>query len=111
MRDHTHTARGSTPTTPNGSTPTGAKLADGQAADHWVLPAEQRNAGYVRPLRYSYVHSTCGAKTTMPQACAETYARQPDFYGQTFCCGCGGYYPVGPQGQFSWSDGTGKVGA
>lgn len=47
----------------------------------------------------------CGTVTRMPRACAETYARQPDYYGQTFCCGCGTYLPVGADGEFVW-DGT-----
>lgn len=47
----------------------------------------------------------CGEVTRMPQACAETYAVNPRFYGSTFCCGCGVYLPVGDNGEFVW-DGT-----
>lgn len=47
----------------------------------------------------------CGAVTTMGIALAETYARKPDFYGGTFCCGCGSHFPVGAHGEFVW-DGT-----
>lgn len=47
----------------------------------------------------------CGTKTSMPQAIAETYARQPGYYGSTFCCGCHAYLPVGTDGEFVW-DGT-----
>lgn len=47
----------------------------------------------------------CGVVTKMPQACAETYARKPDYYGSTFCCGCNGYRAVGEHGEFVW-DGT-----
>lgn len=47
----------------------------------------------------------CGVVTSMPQACAETYAAQPGYYGQTFCCGCGAYRRVGERGEFVW-DGT-----
>jgi hypothetical protein len=46
----------------------------------------------------------CGMVTTMPQPIAETYARQPGFYGSTFCCGCREYRPVGGRGEFVWSD-------
>jgi hypothetical protein len=47
----------------------------------------------------------CGTLTRMPHACAETYARQPGYYGSTFCCGCDTYLPVGETGEFVW-DGT-----
>jgi len=32
--------------------------------------------------------SGCGTVTTMGDAIAETYARDPKFYGATFCCTC-----------------------
>lgn len=41
----------------------------------------------------------CGTVTTMGRALAETYAAKPDFYGSTFCQGCGEYFPVG---EFVW---------
>lgn len=44
----------------------------------------------------------CGTMTRMPMACAETYARQPGYYGSTFCCGCNAYLPVGKDGEFVW---------
>ena len=47
----------------------------------------------------------CGSTTSMPRAIAETYAREPGYYGSTFCCGCGRYLPVGKMGEFVW-DGT-----
>lgn len=47
----------------------------------------------------------CGGVTHMPQAIAETYAREPRYYGSTFCCGCRAYLEVGEQGEFVW-DGT-----
>jgi hypothetical protein len=47
----------------------------------------------------------CGVKTTMGISIAETYARDPTFYGGTFCCGCGAHFPVGKFGEFVW-DGT-----
>lgn len=40
----------------------------------------------------------------MNKALAETYARQPSFYGETFCCGCNAHFPVE---EFYW-DGTDK---
>lgn len=47
----------------------------------------------------------CGTLTTMGLALAETYARQPGFYGATYCCGCSMHRPVGERGEFVW-DGT-----
>jgi len=47
----------------------------------------------------------CGTRTTMGQALAETYAREPGFYGSTYCCGCSKHRPVGADGEFVW-DGT-----
>jgi hypothetical protein len=52
----------------------------------------------------------CGQTTTMGQALAETYARDPGFYGGTFCCGCGTHFPVGKDGEFVWSGTAEKVG-
>lgn len=52
----------------------------------------------------------CGVETTMGQALAETYARQPDFYGATFCVGCRVHRPVGVDGEFVWSDTDERVG-
>jgi len=47
----------------------------------------------------------CGVVTTMGQALAETYARDPSFYSGTLCCRCGAHFPVGESGEFVW-DGT-----
>jgi hypothetical protein len=52
----------------------------------------------------------CGSMTTMGQALAETYARDPSFYGGTFCCACEKHFPLRhPDGTpaFVWeSDGS-----
>ena len=53
--------------------------------------------------------SGCGGSTKMGLAIAETYARNPKFYGATFCCNCGQHFPVGEGGEFEWEDGS-KVG-
>jgi len=50
----------------------------------------------------------CGTVTTMGQALAETYARDPKFYGGTFCCGCGKHLPVG---EFVWEGTEERVGS
>ena len=86
------------------------RLPDGQQRDHLILSDAERAKGFVRPVRDSYVHARCGGKTTMPPAIAETYARQPGFYGATFCCACGDYFPVGAAGEFTWYGSAEKVG-
>lgn len=50
----------------------------------------------------------CGTVTTMGQALAETYARDPKFYGGTFCCGCGTHFPVA---EFTWEPDGSMVGS
>lgn len=42
----------------------------------------------------------CGALTRMGDALSETYARNPSFYGATFCVGCNKHLPVG---EFIWN--------
>lgn len=44
----------------------------------------------------------CGTLTVMARALAETYARDPKFYGGTYCAGCGRHFPVS---EFAWVDG------
>ena len=80
-----------------------------QAEAYLVLSQEERAQGFVRPLRTSYVHEACGATTTMNLAIAETYAREPGFYGATYCVRCRMHRPVGADGEFVWTDGS-KVG-
>jgi hypothetical protein len=77
----------------------------GQQEGYVVLAEEERAKGFVRPVRRSYRHLKCGVVTTMSQALAETYARDPYFYSGTFCCGCRNHFPVGAEGEFVW-DGT-----
>lgn len=81
-----------------------------QARAYLILSEEERSKGFIRPVRRSYVHETCGAVTTMSQGIAETYARDPGFYGATYCTGCRMHRPVGPTGEFVWEDGS-KVGS
>jgi hypothetical protein len=86
----------------------GPDPADGpyrdQAGTYLVLSDEERAKGFVRPLRLSYWHVTCGRITTMARAIAETYARDPGFYGGTYCAHCGKHRPVGEAGEFYWCD-------
>lgn len=74
-----------------------------------VLSEEERAKEFVRPVRNSYIHETCGTETTMSRDIAETYARNPWFYSLTYCVACKMHKLVGPDGEFTWEDGT-KVG-
>lgn len=76
-----------------------------QAAAYLVLSAEERGRGFLRPVRQSYRHLVCGSVTTMGHTIAETYARDPSFYGATFCVHCQKHRPVGEAGEFVWVDG------
>jgi len=73
-----------------------------QAIVYLVLSEEERAKGFVRKLRFSYVHNVCGGVTRMAVGLAETYARQPSFYGATYCVVCQMHKPVS---EFHW-DGT-----
>lgn len=76
----------------------------GMAEVYLVLSDEERAKGFVRPVRRAYRHQDpeCGSVTTMGQALAETYARDPAFYGATYCCRCRMHRPVGAHGEFTW---------
>lgn len=82
----------------------------GQQKGYVVLSEDERAKGFVRPVRRTYLHQTCGALTTMSDAIAETYARDPFFYSGTFCCQCRNHFPVGETGEFVWSGTEIKVG-
>lgn len=98
------TACGMEPTLPESApAPRPIDPRTGQHEDYWVLSKEERAKGLVRPIRSSYKHNACGHVTTMGQAIAETYARNPTFYGATFCCHCAKHFPVA---EFTWNDGS-----
>lgn len=87
------------------------KIEDtGMQETYLVLSEEERAKGFVRPVRQSYTHEQCGGVTFMGLALAETYARDPKFYGGTFCATCGAHYPVGEFGEFFWTGTNEKVG-
>lgn len=65
---------------------------NGQQRDYLVLSDEERAKGFKRTVRYAYVHAKCGVVTRMGSKLSETYARDPDFYCGTFCCGCGAHF-------------------
>ena len=79
--------------------------ADGQQKSYLVLTEEERARGFVRPLRLAYRHLKCGTVTTMGRALCETYARNPHFYGGTFCCGCGDHFRLRQveDGELRWA--------
>lgn len=52
----------------------------------------------------------CGTVTVMGRALSETYAREPSFYGATYCCGCGMHRSVGRDGEFVWVGDGARVG-
>lgn len=56
------------------------------------------------------VDKGCGGVTTMGDAIAETYARDPYFYGATYCVQCRRHLPVGIAGEFVWLDDGKRVG-
>jgi hypothetical protein len=72
-----------------------------------------RGDGYVKYEKYpesrsplsgrywtaAQLKSGCQTETKMSLPIAETYARDPKFYGSTFCCGCQAHFPVG---EFQW---------
>jgi hypothetical protein len=137
--------------------------ATGMQKGYVVLSDDERDKGFVRPVRDSYRHigvrpryptrdltaeeserytqfgyiqfeaypegapeaagsstgrfwtakqlaSGCGSVTTMSRPLAETYARQPDFYGATYCAACGAHFPVGAHGEFVWDHTDERVG-
>ena len=92
-----------------GGAPKEINPATGQHKSYWVLSEDERAKGFVRPVRRSYVHNgpfaflepktNCSGLTTMALDIAETFARDPNFYGSTFCTKCRGHFPVG---DFTW---------
>jgi len=75
------------------------------------IPEEDKDSPITgRFIKESDLKKGCGTVTTMGLKLAETYARDPKFYGGTFCCGCGTHLPVGEDGEFVWQGTNEKVG-
>lgn len=76
-----------------------------------VLSDEERAKGFLCPVVQTYVHDRdlggCGAVTTMGLTLSETYARDPNFYGATYCVGCQMHKRVGGHGEFYWCNKAG----
>lgn len=73
-----------------------------------VLSEEEKDKGFMRPLRRSYKHSKCGATTSMSLEISETYAVDPFFYGSTYCLECRIHLPVS---EFNWVEDGEVVGS
>jgi len=82
--------------------------ATGQQTAYVVLTAAERAKGFVRPVRSSYTHMTCGSDTYMAREIAETLARDPGFYSGGFCHKCRGHFPLD---QFVWKGTKEQVGS
>ena len=54
------------------------------------------------------IDSGCQTETHMGLALCETYARDPHFYGATYCCGCSRHLPVS---EFVWAEDGERVGS
>jgi hypothetical protein len=80
----------------------------GQQKGYIILSDEERAKGFVRPVRNTYKHLTCGTETIMSQKLAETYACDPKFYNGTFCAYCRKHFPLD---QFVWKDTNEMVGS
>ncbi len=57
---------------------------------------------------FKQLQSGCGHSTTMGKKLSETYARDPKFYGATYCSNCGTHFPVR---EFTWEGTDEKVGS
>jgi len=77
-----------------GSAPQPVDPNTGMHKDYYILCDEERAKGFVQPVRTAYKHLKCGSVTYMGIKLAETYARDPKFYGATFCCACGSHFPL-----------------
>jgi hypothetical protein len=77
-----------------------------QNKKYLVLSEEERAKGFIRPVRTTYWHKKCRTTTMMSRAIAETYARNPKFYGATYCCACQMHIVLS---EFLWVDPDGEI--
>lgn len=132
MHEHEQDGQGRQICTTSGEAPSKVRAEQteetGQHKSYIVLCDEERRKGFVRPYRDSYKHvgaerqlvtddgvdshrvraGGCGTVTTMGRALSETYARDPGFYGATFCVGCSRHSPVA---EFVWTADGAQVGS
>lgn len=65
---------------------------------------ESETGRYWTQAELDRIGKGCGTVTSMNQAIAETYARSPNYYSDTYCMGCRMHKPVN---EFVWEpDGT-----
>lgn len=79
-----------------------------QQKKYLILSKDERAKGFVRPVRAEYIHDVCGGATIMSREIAETYARDPKFYGATYCIHCKKHLLVN---EFTWVNTDEKVGS
>lgn len=87
-----------------------SRYADAGYVKFEVYPSGNPVGRFWTQAQIDAVDKGCGMVTRMPQACADTYAASPGYYGSTFCCGCRKYLPVGARGEFVWDGTTDRVG-
>ena len=93
-------------------------LDEAQLAEYakfgWVMyekyPEELKplSGRYWTQQQLDAMQKPCNAVTTMGLSIAETYARNPRFYGSTYCVGCMKHRPVE---EFVWEGTDQKVGS
>lgn len=136
MHEHETDSEGRQICTTSGEAPSATRAKQreegntGQHSSYIVLCEEERQKGFVRPYRDRYKHvgrlerdnaasdagvhevkvriGGCGSVTTMGRALSETYARDPGFYGATFCVSCNKHLPVA---EFVWTADGEQVGS
>jgi hypothetical protein len=65
-----------------------------QNSVYLVLSEEELSKGYLKPFRTSYKHLACNSVTTIGEKLSATYARDPWFYGATYCVHCRMHRPL-----------------
>lgn len=75
-----------------------------------ALPESElpRTGRYWTQAQLNEVGKGCGTTTTMSQSIAETYARDPKFYGSTYCVHCRKHLQVN---EFVWDGTNERVGS
>ena len=73
----------------------GERKEDGQYENHPTID----DGEFVQAVQREYVHEECGETTVMGSEIAESVARDPHYYTETFCAGCSDYFPVE---EFQW---------
>jgi len=76
----------------------GERCEDGQYQNYPTVDEGE----FVQEPRETYIHEDCGTATTMTGDLPESVARDPTYYGKTFCAGCGKHVPVE---EVEWKDG------